>query len=320
MAMLEAALFYGTDMVRMTMGPDAAWYEEKTVREENGSLIQFNRLTGAREGIYDTAGSGSFIPDTKPLPVRTVTDVEGIQVRSAAEYRERGCFTHVKRAIAEAHAKGLFVIGMVSGQTLNFMVRELGDTETALMTFYDDPALAYALINKAVAISIERGKAFVEAGVDGLYFGDSYASASVISPEIYEQFCLPAYREVASEFHRAGVFCYKHCCGRYMPFIQHLPAIGIDAMDGIDPESNNVLAEVKQQIGAKISLMGGMSCLTYLSGTPDAVYDEAARCIRDAKAGGRFALGSGCAIPRATPKANILAARQATIDHGAYRH
>ena len=318
-AMLDAAIQYGTDMVRFPMGPDALWYEEKIVREKDGLLIRLDRRTCVREGVYDIAGGGGFIPDEKPFPLQTIADVDAIAVRKASEYRERGCLTHVQHAINNAHAQGLFVIGMVSGgQTVNFMVTELGDTETALLTFYDDPALALALINKAVAISIERGKAFIEAGVDCLYFGDSYASASVISPDIYERFCAPAYREVASEFHRSGVFCYKHCCGRYMPLIEYLPATGIDAMDGIDPESGNVLAEVKKKIGSEISLMGGMSCLTQLNGTPEAVYEEASRCIRDAKAGGRFALGSGCAIPRYTPTENIAATRKAVIDRGVY--
>jgi uroporphyrinogen-III decarboxylase len=317
--MLDAAIKYGTDMVRFTMGPDASWHEEKIVREENGLLIQFDRRTGVREGVYDIMGGGSFIPDEKPLLVLTVADVDTIAVRTASEYRELGCLTHVQQAVDNAHARGLFVIGMISGgQTVNFMVTELGGTETALFTFYDNPALALALIDKAIAISIERGKAFIEAGVDCLYFGDSYASASVISPDIYERFCAPAYREVASEFHRSGVFCYKHCCGRYMPLIEYLPATGIDAMDGIDPESGNVLAEVKKKIGAEVSLMGGMSCLTYLNGTPEAVYEEASHCIMDAKAGGRFALGSGCAIPRHTPAENIAAARKAIVDQGVY--
>jgi uroporphyrinogen-III decarboxylase len=317
--MLDAAIQYGTDMVRFPMGPDASWYEDKIVREEAGLLIQFDRRTGGRNGVFDIAGGGSFISDEKLSPVLTIKDVDAIKVRKASEYRERGCLTHVQRAVNDAHTQGLFVIGMVSGgQTVNFMVTEMGDPETALLTFYDNPALALALINKAVAISIERGKAFIEAGVDCLYFGDSYASASVISPDIYERFCTPAYREVASEFHRAGVFCYKHCCGRYMPLIGYLPATGIDAMDGIDPESGNVLAEVKKMIGANISLMGGMGCLTYLKGNPETVYEEAARCIRDAKEGGRFALGSGCAIPRYTPAKNIVAARKAVIELGVY--
>ena len=136
------------------------------------------------------------------------------------------------------------------------------------MLFYDDPELACALIAKAVAISIEKGKAFIRSGVDCLYIGDSYASASVISPAVYRQFCAPAYAEAAQEFHRQGVFCYKHCCGNYNPLLEDLVSTGVDAMDGIDPTSGMSVRHVKDKIGTAITLMGGLSCLTLLSGTP----------------------------------------------------
>lgn len=169
-----------------------------------------------------------------------------------------------------------------------------------------------------MAISIERGKAFIKVGVDCIYIGDSYASASVISPEIYKRFCAPAYAETAREFHRFGVFCYKHCCGNYNPLLDELPLIGIDAMDGIDPTSGMSVKHTKAMIGAKLTLMGGVSCLTLLKGTTREVYDEAKQCVLDGKPGGRFVLGSACAVPRMTPAENMLAARSAAMDHGTY--
>jgi len=87
---------------------------------------------------------------------------------------------------------------MRAGQTINFMVQHLGSPERALLSFYDAPDLALALIDKAVAITIEKGQAFAACGIDCIYIGDSYASASVISPEVYQRFCVPAYRAAAT--------------------------------------------------------------------------------------------------------------------------
>ncbi|MGD0782486.1 MAG: uroporphyrinogen decarboxylase family protein [Candidatus Aminicenantales bacterium] len=64
--------------------------------------------------------------------------------------------------------------------------------------------------------------------------------------------------------------------------------------------------------------MGGISCLTLLRGTPAEVYDEARRCVLDGKPGGRYVLGSACAVPRYTPAENMMAARAAAVDFGAY--
>jgi len=317
--MLNAALRYKADAVRLLMGPETSWYKDKIVAERDGKLLQLDRQTGRVEGYYDVEGGGRLVPSNKGALVRTLNDVHGITVTSAAEYLEQGCLKDAARNVRAAHEHGLFVVGMCSSQTINFMVEHIGAPESALLLFYDDPELALALINKAVAISIEKGKAFIKSGVDCIYIGDSYASASVISPDIYRRFCAPAYAEVAREFHRLGVFCYKHCCGNYTPLLDELPSTGIDAMDGIDPTSGMSVKQTKAKIGTRLTLMGGISCLTLLNGTPETVYHEARQCVTEGMPGGRYVLGSACAVPRLTPPENIIAAYTAAVECGKYR-
>jgi len=115
-----------------------------------------------------------------------------------------------------------------------------------------------------------------------------------------------------------GVFCYKHCCGNYNPLLDELPSVGLDAMDGIDPTSGMSVKHTKERVGGSLTLMGGLSCLTLLKGTPAAVRDEAMRCVLDGKPGGRYVLGSACAVPRHTPAQNLMAARDAAVEFGAY--
>jgi uroporphyrinogen-III decarboxylase len=317
--MLNAALRYGADAVRFCMGPPAAWYQQKVVLPREGRLVQCSRRSGEIEGHYDLEGGGRFIAAGEPRPtVASLSDVRAMRVTGADEYLQQGCMKDVARLARRAHEHSLFVVGMCSSQTVNFMVEQLGSAETALMLFYDDPRLACAIIDKAVAISIEKGTAFVRSGVDCLYVGDSYASASVISPDVYRRFCAPAYAEVAREFHAQGVFCYKHCCGNYDPLLEDLAAIGVDAMDGIDPESGMSVGRTKRQVGASLTLMGGVSCLTLLEGTRQEVFDAAAKCVAEGKPGGRYVLGSACAVPRYAPAENLIAARDAALQYGRY--
>ena len=316
--MLEAALKYQADGVRFCLGPELRWFHDKVVREENGKLVQCDKKTGKQEGFYDVKGGGKFIPCNPQSAVNSLSDVNMIEVMFAKEYLEKGCLETVKECIVKAHEKRLFTVGMCSSQTINFMVEKMGSSEIALMSFYDNPKLACALIDKAVEISIEKVKAFIKVGIDCIYIGDSYASASVISPDIYERFCVPAYKTIVEEIHLLGVLCYKHCCGNYNPLLKSLPSIGIDAMDGIDPTSGMTVKHTKDEIGSKITLMGGISCLTLLNGTSDQVYEEAMHCVQEGKPGGRYVLGSGCAVPPNTPCKNIVAARKAKEDHGKY--
>ena len=316
--MLQAALRYRTDTVRIASVADEAWSQNKVVREEDGQLIQYDRRTGKKEGCYDVAGGGKFQPFEPPAPIRTVRDVQSIPVIPAKEWFQRGHMRGVRETVDEAHRHGLFVVAFCSGQTINILVEKLGGPEPALLAFYDAPDLVHALFDKAVEVSLERAKAYVEARADLIYIGDSYASGSVISPEVYDAFCAPAYRRMADAVRRMGVFTYKHCCGNYDPLLEHVPATGIDAMDGIDPTSGMSVQRTKTAIGDRVTLIGGLSCLTLLQGTPERVYDEARECIEQGKPGGRYILGSACAIPRLTPPENILAARQAVEDFGWY--
>ena len=89
-------------------------------------------------------------------------------------------------------------------------------------------------------------------------------------------------------------------------------------MDGIDPTSGMSVRHTKEKIGTKLTLMGGISCLTLLNGVPETVYEEARQCVLEGKANGRYVLGSACAVPRLTPFENIEAARAAAVDHGSY--
>ena len=317
--MLDAARYYKADAVRFWMGPDASWYDEKMVVERDGQLVEVSRRTGKADGYYDVPGGGKLIPLEKTDRVPTLHDARGIEVPRAEEYLERGCLKDMVTNTQAAHDEGFFVVGMCSSQTINFMVQQMGSIEHALLLFHDDPKLACALIDKAVAISIEKGKAYIRVGVDCIYIGDSSASCSVISPEMYGRFCAPAYTQVAQEFRKEGVFCYMHCCGNYNPLLECLPSIGIHAMDGIDPTSGMSVGHTKERIGTEITLMGGLSCMTLLNGEPDRVYDEAKQCILEGRTGGRYVLGSACAVPRFTPVENLKAARRAAIDCGSYQ-
>lgn len=106
--------------------------------------------------------------------------------------------------------------------------------------------------------------------------------------------------------------------GNYDPMLEDLLQVGVDAMDGIDPESGMSLRRTKAKIGDRITLMGGLSCLTLLRGTPEQVHKEAAQCVADGKPDGRYVLGSACAVPRHTPPENLFAARAAIDRYGIF--
>ena len=309
--MLEANLLYQSDIVRVLTTPPDSWFRQKEVQHRQGRLSQIDRQSGRVDGWFDVQGGGTLIPNQPPEPVRTLVQAEAITFPSTEELLETGCLDAARVATKQAHERGLFVIGMAGGQTMNFLARFVGDARESLLMMVDNPELVHAVFDKGTKASIELGSAFAQVGVDCLYIGDSWASGSVISPRMYTDFCSPYYRRAADAAHEAGLLVYKHCCGNYDPLLEAVKHDHLDGIEGIDPTSGMSVARTREAIGDMLCLIGGVSCLTLLEGTPDRVRDEARACIRDG--GPRFALGSACAVPRFTPVENMHALASAAM-------
>jgi MtaA/CmuA family methyltransferase len=310
--MLEANRLYQSDVVRVLLTPPRCWFRDKKVERRGEGLLQVDRPSGRVDGWFDVAGGGMLVPAEPPEPVRTLEQVEAITFPSAEELLQTGCLDAAREVTEHAHEEGLFVVGMAGGQTLNFLSHHVGDAQDALVMMVDEPELVRKIFDKGTDASIEVGKAFARIGADCLYIGDSWASGSVISPRMYSEYCTPCYRRAADEARARGLLVYKHCCGNYNPLLEAVKHDHLDGIEGLDPTSGMSVAHTREVLGDTLCLIGGVSCLTLLNGTPEEVYAEARACIRDG--GPRFVLGSGCAVPRFTPVENMHAFARAALE------
>lgn len=268
-----------------------------------------------REGtpfLVDGDGTpvAEFQADDDPLPLDTtplLTDkanLDKITVNPAEEYERTGRLDDI-RALRAVVGDELAIAGCPASQSMNSLAGWRGG-EQALFDLIDDPGFAHAAMDVATAISIEAGKAYVAAGVDCLYIGDAWASASIISPGQFEEFCQPRYARVVEAFHALGVPVYLHICGNCMPLLEMMADTGVDGIEPLDALGGVVVSEVVRRVGHRVSLKGGVNTLTLLRGTPDEVRAET-RMVLDATVGRcrGILLGSGDDIPRDTPFANL---------------
>lgn len=210
-----------------------------------------------------------------------------------------------------------FITGHCAAQSMNYLAALRG-SDQAMLDLYDHPSFAKQVMNIGTEISIELGKAYIEAGVHGIYIGDAWASCSIISPEQYRGFCLPMHKKVTEIFHNFGVKVYLHICGNSSPILELMAETGVDAIEPLDPLGGVDIADAKKRIGNKVCLMGGVNTLTLLQGTPEQVLDEARKCIEKGAAGGGYMLGSGDDIPQAAPRENVAALVEAAKKFGKY--
>jgi MtaA/CmuA family methyltransferase len=252
--------------------------------------------------------------DDAPIPLDTTpclqnkSDLEKIEVLPASHFINLGC-TEPVACLVEELGDSAFIAGTAACQTMNSLAAWRG-SEQAMMDLVDDPPFVHAVMEKATAKSIEVGKALIHAGVDGIYIGDAWASASIISPRIYEEFCLPYHRRAAQAFQALGVKVYLHICGNSQPLLSLMADTGVDAIEPLDVDGGVKLEEVRSRTQNRVSLKGGVSTQLLLRGTPHEVRQEARRCIQLLGPTG-YILGSADDIPRDTPFENILAMVQA---------
>jgi uroporphyrinogen decarboxylase len=241
--------------------------------------------------------------DQTPLLINKA-DLDRVELVPAERFIASGQ-TEAMRKLRTDMGDDLYIAGCAANQTMNSLAGWRG-SEQAMYDLVDDPEFVDALMDHATDISIEVGKAMIDAGVDAIYIGDAWSSASIISPKQFERFCLPRYTRTAAAFHALGAQVYLHICGNAAPLLEMIADTGVDALEPLDPLGGVRVDDAVRRIGHRISLKGGVNTLTLLNGTPDEVRAET-RQVLDAAVGKcrGFILGSGDDIPRDTPFANI---------------
>jgi MtaA/CmuA family methyltransferase len=150
-------------------------------------------------------------------------------------------------------------------------------------------------------------RAQVEAGVHIIGVGD--AAASLVGPEIYEEFVYPAEKQIVDGIHALGARVRLHICGNTRRILRGMGRLGCDI---VDLDSMSPLAEARVQMGPDQVLLGNINPVTILrNGDAQGVTQAIARCR--AEAGPRYIIGAGCEIPRGTPHENVRALAAAAV-------
>ena len=328
---VDAAIAVNADAARLFNLPP-----RRTVRD-HGALIEVD-ARGRHLGVIDLHGGLAtqvddaglvnledpfriaflqFWSTREPL-VCNLADAKRISVPEKSFYTELGCCA-AQRDVMTAARNRLALIGDCGSATLAFHVL-LRRLDNALLDLILDPALVHAVMEKGAAIAIERGKFNIDCGLTVLRLNDSVANMSVISPEHWREFIFPHMRDVCQELHayKQGVKIYCHICGDVMPILDDLITAGLDCIGPMDPLGGFTCAQARDVVGKRISLMGGVNTLSFVTKTPDDLMEEARTCIEGAGRSGGFVLGSGCALPPTAEKDNLVALSLAAQEYGHY--
>ncbi|MGO9201549.1 MAG: uroporphyrinogen decarboxylase family protein [Limisphaerales bacterium] len=178
---------------------------------------------------------------------------------------------------------------------------DLRGINTIMLDFFDDPAFVRDLFGFVVEMELRFARAQVQAGAEVIGVGD--AAASLVGPQIYEEFVWPYEKRLVEGLHGLGAKVRLHICGNTRKLLRGMGNLNCEI---VDLDYLAPLAEGRQAMGPRQVLLGNLNpVLLLLHGSPESVTAAVAECHR--QAGPRFIVGAGCEVPRDTPPANLHA-------------
>ncbi len=178
---------------------------------------------------------------------------------------------------------------------------DLRGINTIMLDFFDDPAFVRDLFGFVIEMELRFARAQLQAGADIIGVGD--AAASLVGPQIYEEFVWPYEKKLVDGLHALGARVRLHICGNTRKLLGGMGRLNCEI---VDLDYLSPLAEGRQAMGPRQVLLGNLNpVLVLLHGSPEGVTAAIAECHR--QAGPRFIVGAGCEVPRQTPHANLHA-------------
>lgn len=156
-------------------------------------------------------------------------------------------------------------------------------------------------------------------GIDGvLSVGDLGNTTNLAaSPDLYRDITLKYHRDIYRACRERGLYVLRHCCGHVWPIIQDL-ADNNDAYEGIQEYAGMDICRLKEAVGDRLCLWGGVLHEHIHGGTPEQVREDARRAITVAGKGGGLILGSSHSLTVGATYENIMAMKKAREDFGVY--
>ncbi len=205
----------------------------------------------------------------------------------------KGC-----RCFVRETAGKLLICGWVEGPLAAWC--DIRDINLAMTDLYEYPEK----LHRALDIITESAMAFitpqVRAGAHCIGIGDSVCS--LISPELYSEFCFEREKALVDHIHSLGTIAKIHICGNISAILPEVIRTGADIVD------------IDQRTGPVTDVMKLLRPGQVFSGKSDPVsviQDGDIKVIRSSslaffrEAAGRAVLSAGCEVTPGTPPDNL---------------
>jgi uroporphyrinogen decarboxylase len=225
-------------------------------------------------GVGMMAGSTEHFVEFKYHPLEGCETPEQVRDFAWPDVDAGYRFEPLAARVAEYQQRGYAVTGELY-QTIFEMAWLLRGMENLLMDFYSEPEIAHAICERLTELRVRQAVRYAEMGVDVLRLGDDVGTQTgpMIGLDVYRTFLKERTRRIidAAKRVKPDLLVFMHCDGKVDQFIPEFLDIGVDILNPVQPECNDLVA-IGRQYGDQISFWGGIGTQTTMPfGTPEEV-------------------------------------------------
>lgn len=313
----------GAENVEDFLGLDIRMVDYRAAEEQ----IDFSPYTCdfPSNSTVDAWGCGTFPVGyyhfTKAVcPMEAFTTVE--QVAGYPFPRLEPLLEGIRQDAEATKARGLAAVSQYECGTFE-QGHALMGMEPLLANMRTNPEMVRLLFDRISDVKARLAEAYVMAGVDVLFIGDDIGiqHGPVMDPKMWQEWLVPPLKKIVDRARavRDDVPIAYHSCGHVMFAVEGLIDAGIDILQSIQPEANDIAA-LAAEYGDRVAFWGGVgSQSTMSSGTVQEVEAQVAECMGTLGKGGGLILAPAHFIEPESPLENIDAFFEAVERYGYYR-
>lgn len=184
------------------------------------------------------------------------------------------------------------------------------------MAIGENDDLIFQLLEYTSDCFIRYAQIFKDMGCPATSAGEAQGSPDVISPAMYEKYCLPYAKKIVRALQSDDFFLSYHICGKTTRIIDRMVATGAAILE-VDYKCDKKTA--KAASAGKTTLLGPIDPSGVLhQGSAETVEAACREAIELLAPGGGFILGPGCALPPTTPPQNVDKLLESARIYGTY--
>jgi uroporphyrinogen decarboxylase len=239
----------------------------------------FRDISFEQNVSFDEWGIGSVptlyeIPDFKYQPLALMTNAEQINNYPWPDLGEDYRYADTALKTRNFQNRGYAVCGELY-QTIFETAWLMRGMQSFFIDLCLNEELAHAICENITQIRIKQARLLAKAGVDILRLGDDIVSQQglMMSHDTYHTFFKSGIQRIiqAAKEVNPDILIFMHCCGKVEEVIDDFLEAGIEILNPIQPECNN-LPLIYSKYNNRLSFWGGIGVQSVMhSGTPEEV-------------------------------------------------